>query len=107
MQQMRENLTRANFAKVLDDIENFVFEGKGNERHGHSWPFEEQPWVPITAYLGTGFVAGQVLKKLIEASRRPATAESTDRELLGAAGYLIQMIMWGRSNREIIPEGER
>lgn len=84
------------FLKVLEEAANQVFSGKGEERHGHGTKFEEQPWKHITDNVGTGFVLGQALKKLMEL--RTFTAEeklaSWRREALGAIVYIVMAILY-------------
>ena len=97
-------LNKDHFVKVLDDILHQVFEGKGDERHGHGNPFENQPWKLITDNVGTGFVIGQSLKKLMElkAFSSSNVDEKLDtvaykawrREAIGAVVYIIMGIMY-------------
>lgn len=95
------NLTKDHFQEVLEQVTNQVFVGKGNERHGINIPFEEQPWAIITANVGTGFVLGQAMKKLMEL-RVLKTPEAWKREALGAIAYIIMAIMWEENKKEKI-----
>ena len=97
-------LDKDHFVKVLADASKQVFEGKGEERHGHGLNLENQPWKLITDNVGTGFVIGQAMKKLMEL--KTFSSSSTDealtpqayaswrREALGVIVYTVMAIMY-------------
>jgi hypothetical protein len=97
-------LNNEHFKQVLLDAYSQVFEGKGNERHGHGLALDHQPWKVITDNVGTGFTIGQALKKLMELKAftpKDATQESIalahkawKREALGAIVYITMAIMY-------------
>ena len=66
-------------------------EGKGNERHAQGQPFAAQPMQTIQQLVGTGFAAGQAIKKIQEAQRMEPDAAA--RDLLGAINYIAGMIL--------------
>lgn len=86
-------LNEQHFDSILTQVKNQVFNGKGAERHGVNTPFEKQPWATITDNVGTGFVLGQAMKKLMEL-RVMKLHESWKREALGAIAYIIMAVMW-------------
>jgi hypothetical protein len=92
-------LTQEHFLDVLDQAINQVFSGKGEERHGHGKELESQPWKHITDNVGTGFVIGQALKKLMElkAFTNPEQYKSWKREAIGAIVYITMGIMYNDS----------
>lgn len=92
-------LTEEHFLEVLDYAHHQVFRGKGEERHGHGLDLEQQPWKHITDNVGTGFVIGQALKKLMElkAFSNPEQYKSWKREALGAIVYITMGIMYNDS----------
>lgn len=77
-------------AQVYRDAIRQVAEGKGAERHGkESNDFLTQPWRWITDGYGSGFLLGQVAKKMHEAAiAEDWTDEQWEREMLGAIAYL-------------------
>jgi hypothetical protein len=97
-------LDKEHFEQVLGDACSQVFEGKGEERHGHGGKFENQPWKLITDNVGTGFVVGQAMKKLMELKTfssssideklRPKEYAAWRREALGAIVYVAMAIMY-------------
>ena len=66
-------------------------DGKGNERHAQGQPFVAQPMQTIQQLVGTGFAAGQAIKKIQEAQRMEP--EAAARDLLGAINYIAGMIL--------------
>lgn len=99
-----KTLTSEHFHQVLKDAAAQVFEGKGNDRHGHGISFENQPWKLITDNVGTGFVIGQAIKKLMELkSFVPKDTSEQEiqraylawrREALGAIVYITMAVMY-------------
>jgi hypothetical protein len=98
------HLTKEHFEQILKEVSNQVFDGKGEERHGHGKPIEEQPWKLISDNVGTGFVLGQAMKKLMELKVfTPKTDTPEDiakalaawkREAVGAIVYTVFAIMY-------------
>lgn len=97
--------SKEHFKVVLQEIFDQTFSGKGEQRHGHGSNFEDQPWKYITDNVGTGFVTGQAMKKLMELRSfkvaEDASAEDKKRaylawkrEALGVATYVIMGIMY-------------
>lgn len=97
-------MNKEKFLKVLQDAADQVFAGKGEERHGHGLNLENQPWKVITDNVGTGFVLGQAMKKLMEL-RTFSPKENTQaakelaykawrREALGAIVYVAMGILY-------------
>lgn len=86
-------LSKEHFESILQEALYQVFEGKGRERHGNGIDFSLQPWKSITDNVGTGFVIGQALKKLMEV-KNLTTTSSYKRELLGAIVYIVMAIMY-------------
>lgn len=71
--------------------------GKGFERHGHKDGFYEQRWRYITDEVGGGFLLGQAIKKIAEATRvREKGSPEWERELLGALNYLAMTLLYER-----------
>lgn len=71
--------------------------GKGFERHGHKDGFYEQRWRYITDEVGGGFLLGQAMKKIAEATRvREVGSPEWERELLGALNYLAMTLLYER-----------
>jgi hypothetical protein len=95
-------LSKEKFRKILDLIEQQVFEGKGKERHGHGDNFHDQPWVHITQNVGTGFVLGQAMKKLMELRTFEPGSAQWEREALGSAVYIIMAMLWERYKIDVI-----
>lgn len=97
-------LDNDHFNSILTQAYDQVFSGKGRERHGHGLVFEQQPWKTITDNVGTGFVLGQAMKKLMELKTftpKDSSKEEIDRafnawkrEALGALVYTIMAIMY-------------
>lgn len=92
-------LSKEHFEKVLSEVCEQVFEGKGKDRHGHGDTFSQQPWVAITRNMGDGFVLGQAMKKLMELRSFPndqtqSSLHRWTREAVGAVVYIIMGIMW-------------
>jgi hypothetical protein len=97
-------LNEEHFKQILEQVLDQVFKGKGQERHGHGLNLEQQPWKTITDNVGTGFVLGQALKKLMELrtfepkDNSPEQIEKAlsawKREALGAIVYTIFAIMY-------------
>lgn len=97
-------LDKEHFEKVLKDAFDQVFSGKGEERHGHGNALEAQPWRVITDNVGTGFVIGQAMKKLLEL--KTFSSSSVDeklsaknylawrREAIGVIVYTVMAIMY-------------
>lgn len=85
---------------VLHEAFEQATKGKGNERHGHGKDLYDQPWMSIANNCGTGFLTGQAVKKLMEASslngKEGYTAAQYERELLGAIVYTAFAIMHQR-----------
>lgn len=92
------NLSKERFLEILKDVEHQVFEGKGIERHGQGTKFEDQPWAVISSHVGSGFVIGQALKKLMELKVFEEGSPQWKREALGAIVYTIMGIMWSERN---------
>lgn len=61
--------------------------GKGVERHACGEPFNEQPIIVISKFVGLGFPLGQSIKKTIESLRFSQPADQL-HELDGAINYL-------------------
>lgn len=76
--------------KVALEVADFLMRGKGEERHGHGKPWDKQPWAFIEGYV-PGFCTSQALKKIIESEG--LEGERRERELIGAAGYLILKVL--------------
>ncbi len=97
-------LNAEHFNSILQQASNQVFSGKGQERHGHGLRLECQPWKTITDNVGTGFVLGQAMKKLMELKTftpKDNSQEEIDkayaawkREALGAIVYTVMAIMY-------------
>jgi len=97
-------LDKKHFEEVLSDVCAQVFEGKGEERHGHGQDLEHQPWKLITDNVGTGFVVGQAMKKLMELKTfssssvdeklSPKEYAAWRREALGVVVYTTMAIMY-------------
>lgn len=97
-------LDESHFSQVLQRAYDQVFNGKGQERHGHGLSIEQQPWKTITDNVGTGFVLGQAMKKLMELKTftpKDDTIEEANkahyawvREALGAIVYTAMAIMY-------------
>lgn len=97
-------LNEEHFRQILEQVIDQVFKGKGQERHGHGLNLEQQPWKTITDNVGTGFVLGQALKKLMELRTFEPKDNSPEelqkalfawkREALGAVVYTIFAIMY-------------
>jgi len=97
-------LDETHFRTVLEQVCNQVFKGKGEERHGHGLPLERQPWKTITDNVGSGFVLGQAMKKLIELKTFTPKDDTPEehtralnawkREALGAVVYTVMAIMY-------------
>jgi len=79
-------------ASVLADAYAQASSGKGAERHSDGRPFEDQPIMRITDAVGTGFPAGQAIKKIQEAcgcyEEHPERAKA---DLLGAINYIAAL----------------
>lgn len=110
---MNKNCTKEHFQNILKEVENQVFHGKGDERHGHGSSFENQPWKHITDNVGIGFVVGQALKKLMELrtfephhsdlkEERERRYKAWKREALGAVVYIVMAIMY----KDMIEDGD-
>lgn len=105
-----KNLTREHFEEILYCVLDQVFEGKGKERHGFDSALKDQPWKLITDNVGTGFVLGQAMKKLMELkSFTPKSNSNEDRqkalaawkrEALGAIVYTVFAIMYREFEEE-------
>jgi hypothetical protein len=97
-------LDESHFNNILTEAFNQVFAGKGQERHGHGLKLECQPWKTITDNVGTGFVLGQAMKKLMELKTFIPKNETKEdvakayaawkREALGAIVYTVMAIMY-------------
>lgn len=97
-------LNKEHFEEILKEVLHQVFEGKGQERHGHGLNLEQQPWKTITDNVGTGFVLGQAMKKLMELKTfipKEDTPEENNkalaawkREAIGAIVYTVFAIMY-------------
>lgn len=97
-------ITKENFYNILEQASLQVFSGKGQERHGHGLDLADQPWKVITDNVGTGFVLGQALKKLMELrtfvpkentlSAKEHAFAAWKREALGAIVYITMAILY-------------
>ena len=98
-------LDESHFRLIMELACDQVFNGKGIQRHGGGLPLEQQPWKVISDNVGTGFVLGQAMKKLMELKIYPDDTsltkeqltknfESFKREALGAIVYTIMAIMY-------------
>lgn len=87
MIESKELLTDKHFEEVLKDVLEQVRVGKGNERHGNSIPFEDQPWRLISDNVGDGFVIGQAIKKLMELKAHNKFIAGAQTELERQSGY--------------------
>lgn len=88
-----KQLSKEHFQKILRDVTDQVFEGKGKERHGHGNDFEDQPWKHIVDNVGPNFLLGQGLKKALEL-RSFDNIGQKKKEAIGAIAYLIMYIMY-------------
>lgn len=86
-------LTKEHFIDILTRVSNIVFEGKGKERHGKDLEFEHQPWKFIADHIGSTFLDGQAVKKIIEL-KSMTTYAAYEREILGAISYLVMSLMY-------------
>lgn len=79
----------AELRAVLDEAFIQATRGKGAKRHANGKPWTQQPVFAISEVVGTGFAAGQALKKLGEATRMIERSEfaAAREELLGAIVY--------------------
>ena len=95
-EKLTKLLSSDHFKTVLNDVLDQVFVGKGNERHGHNKQLEDQPWKHITDNVGTGFVIGQSIKKLMELKsfQKQDQFPSWKREAIGAIIYIVMAIMY-------------
>ncbi len=89
--------TREHFEEVLKRVLAQVFDGKGIQRHGKDAlgsmiPFEKQAWTVISDNVGTGFLSGQALKKMMELNAFDNRA-AWEREAIGAIIYIVMAIM--------------
>lgn len=74
---------------VFADVMKQVTAGKGAERHGHDRDFLKQPWHWIADGFGEGFLLGQAVKKMHEATHSSGWEhERWEREMLGAIAYI-------------------
>ncbi len=89
--------------RALDAALQQASEGKGKERHsemlGNFYAFEHQPIMQVTRMVGTGFPAGQAMKKVHEAvemsrGRGGKTLEHAQDEVLGAIVYLAALWLY-------------
>ena len=96
-------LDKEHFEKILKDAAAQVFQDKGEERHGHGQKLEHQPWKLITDNVGTGFVVGQAMKKLLELKTFSSSIDGPlsnkdylawRREALGVIVYTVMAIMY-------------
>jgi len=92
-------LDEEHFKLILDLAANQLFNGKGVERHGGGLPLDQQPWKVISDNVGTGFVLGQAMKKLMELKiyvddNDPKQFAAFQREALGAIVYTAMAIMY-------------
>ena len=76
--------------------------GKGAERHANNLPFEDQPMQHLIELHGVGFAAGQVSKKMAEASGMLSRGETSAamREILGAIVYASGVAVYIHHNKE-------
>lgn len=86
-------LSIEHFKQILGEVIGQVSRGKGEVRHGHGRTLQEQPWKAITDNVGTGFVLGQAMKKLMEL-RSFKDIDAWKREALGAIVYIVFAIMF-------------
>ena len=88
------------FRSILMEAAEQVVSGKGEERHGAGADLYDQPWLHIAQAVGTGFLSGQAIKKVMEAAsmsqRGRFTGAQFEREMLGAIAYLTFAIMHKR-----------
>ena len=103
---MKRDLSKEHFKQVLNEIMDQVFEGKGEERHGHGASFEDQPWVEITKNVGIGFPVGQALKKLMELRSFENNLSAWEREAYGTGVYVVMSIMFKQYEEEIKRQGK-
>lgn len=105
-----KSINEKNFRLILEQACDQVFSGKGQERHGHGLDLVNQPWKVITDNVGTGFVLGQALKKLMElrtfspkentAAAKQQAFFSWKREALGAIVYITMAILYKENELE-------
>lgn len=83
-------------AEILDRAWKQAMVGKGESRHGHGRPFDEQDWRNITDAFGLGFPLGQADKKMLEAQLWATLSHPNKavEELLGAIVYLAIAVRW-------------
>jgi hypothetical protein len=84
-------------AGVLQRAFDQAAHGKGKERHANDLPFTQQPMQNICNMVGSGFAAGQAIKKIQEA--QGMRIEQAVHELLGAIVYLSGLIVHIEANR--------
>lgn len=73
--------------EVAQECVAFVTQGKGEERHGHGRPLEDQPWLCLEREF-PGFPLAQACKKMMEATKLPEHSRQV-REVQGAVGYAL------------------
>lgn len=76
-------------ARVLALAYDQSAKGKGKERHANDKAFDRQPILEIARMVGVGYHAGQIQKKVQEATGMAARKEfgAAKAELLGAIVY--------------------
>lgn len=94
----------AYFSSVLQEAFDQVASGKGAQRHAGGQQLLDQPWLAIAKTAGNGFLTGQAIKKLMEASSLLGTegypSSAFERELLGAIAYTAFAVMHKRLQDE-------
>jgi len=72
--------------------------GKGFERHSKGKGFYDQRWKSITDEAGMGFLTGQAMKKLAEATGRmdDISQQEWEKEMLGAMNYMAMAMLYRR-----------
>lgn len=102
-----EKLTLDNFRQILEKAYDQVAKGKGKARHGIDKEFYEQPWRVIAEHVGTEFLIGQAIKKLMELKTHKIAQSSSDSvkqleehkkrwhtDALGAIVYIVMTVMY-------------
>lgn len=95
--QKDENITKKDeLARVLSLAYDRCMKGKGRERHGHGKPFDEQPLMEYANRFGSGFLLGQMAKKMdeIEIIRKTKSKEDALKEILDVIVYASALYLY-------------
>lgn len=90
-----KTINEEHFNEVLKEVFDQVFakEGKGYKRHGLGTPLKWQPAFLIARSIGSQFLTGQSVKKLMELKVFEDYG-AWKREAVGAVVYIVFAIMW-------------